>query len=91
LAARSDPPDYGKLIVYEFPKDKLRGGGPLRSFTGTRPDGELADGGHPPSTFAKSGANYAADLGRAFQDRSSCESCRLNPLVPPPGDTQALL
>jgi len=23
LAARSDPPDYGKLIVYEFPKDKL--------------------------------------------------------------------
>ena len=23
LAARCDPPDYGKLIVYEFPKDKL--------------------------------------------------------------------
>jgi uncharacterized membrane protein (UPF0182 family) len=23
LAARSDPPDYGTLIVYEFPKDKL--------------------------------------------------------------------
>ncbi|MGH8056973.1 MAG: UPF0182 family protein, partial [Candidatus Entotheonellia bacterium] len=23
LAARSDPPDYGKLIVYEFPKEKL--------------------------------------------------------------------
>jgi len=23
LAARSDPPNYGKLIVYEFPKDKL--------------------------------------------------------------------
>ena len=23
LAARSDQPDYGKLIVYEFPKDKL--------------------------------------------------------------------
>ena len=23
LAARSDVPDYGKLIVYEFPKDKL--------------------------------------------------------------------
>ena len=23
LAARSDSPDYGKLIVYEFPKDKL--------------------------------------------------------------------
>ena len=23
LAARSEPPDYGKLIVYEFPKDKL--------------------------------------------------------------------
>ncbi len=23
LAARSDPPDYGKLIFYEFPKDKL--------------------------------------------------------------------
>src|SRR5260221_14654963 len=23
LAARSDTPDYGKLIVYEFPKDKL--------------------------------------------------------------------
>src|SRR5438445_1372481 len=23
LAARSDAPDYGKLIVYEFPKDKL--------------------------------------------------------------------
>jgi uncharacterized protein len=23
MAARCDPPDYGKLIVYEFPKDKL--------------------------------------------------------------------
>jgi uncharacterized protein len=23
LAARCDPPDYGKVIVYEFPKDKL--------------------------------------------------------------------
>ena len=23
LAARCDPPDYGKLVVYEFPKDKL--------------------------------------------------------------------
>jgi uncharacterized membrane protein (UPF0182 family) len=23
LAARCDPPDYGKLIVYEFPKEKL--------------------------------------------------------------------
>ena len=23
LAARCDPPEYGKLIVYEFPKDKL--------------------------------------------------------------------
>ena len=23
LAARCDPPDYGKLIVYQFPKDKL--------------------------------------------------------------------
>jgi uncharacterized membrane protein (UPF0182 family) len=23
LAARCDPPDYGKLLVYEFPKDKL--------------------------------------------------------------------
>ena len=23
LAARCDPPDYGRLIVYEFPKDKL--------------------------------------------------------------------
>ena len=23
LAARCDAPDYGKLIVYEFPKDKL--------------------------------------------------------------------
>src|SRR5436309_11258258 len=23
LAARCDPPDYGKLIVYEFPKDEL--------------------------------------------------------------------
>ena len=23
LAARCDPPNYGKLIVYEFPKDKL--------------------------------------------------------------------
>jgi uncharacterized membrane protein (UPF0182 family) len=23
LAARSDPPNYGKLIVYEFPKEKL--------------------------------------------------------------------
>ena len=23
LAARSDPPNYGKLIVYQFPKDKL--------------------------------------------------------------------
>src|SRR5947207_15743358 len=23
LAARCDQPDYGKLIVYEFPKDKL--------------------------------------------------------------------
>jgi len=23
LAARCDPPDYGKLIAYEFPKDKL--------------------------------------------------------------------
>ncbi|WJR77501.1 UPF0182 family protein [Bradyrhizobium sp. NP1] len=23
LAARCDPPDYGKLIVYEFPKDRL--------------------------------------------------------------------
>jgi uncharacterized protein len=23
LAARSDQPDYGKLIVYEFPKEKL--------------------------------------------------------------------
>ena len=23
LAARCDPPDYGKLIVYEFPEDKL--------------------------------------------------------------------
>ena len=23
LAARCDPPDYGKLIVYEFPKDKV--------------------------------------------------------------------
>jgi uncharacterized membrane protein (UPF0182 family) len=23
LAARCDPPDYGKLIIYEFPKDKL--------------------------------------------------------------------
>ena len=26
LAARCDPPDYGKLIVYEFPKDKLVSG-----------------------------------------------------------------
>jgi uncharacterized membrane protein (UPF0182 family) len=23
LAARCDPPDYGKVVVYEFPKDKL--------------------------------------------------------------------
>jgi uncharacterized membrane protein (UPF0182 family) len=23
LVARCDPPDYGKLVVYEFPKDKL--------------------------------------------------------------------
>jgi hypothetical protein len=23
IAARCDAPDYGKLIVYEFPKDKL--------------------------------------------------------------------
>ena len=23
MAARCDPPDYGKLVVYEFPKDKL--------------------------------------------------------------------
>ena len=22
LVARCDPPDYGKLVVYEFPKDK---------------------------------------------------------------------
>src|SRR5260370_248305 len=26
LAARCDPPDYGKLIVYEFPKEKLVSG-----------------------------------------------------------------
>ena len=30
LAARCDPPEYGKLIVYEFPKDKLVYG-PFRS------------------------------------------------------------
>jgi hypothetical protein len=55
LAARCDPPDYGKLIVYEFPKEKLA--------YGAVPDrGEdQSEHRHLPTTHAVEPAGLAGD------------------------------
>jgi uncharacterized membrane protein (UPF0182 family) len=76
LAARSDPPDYGKLIFYEFPKDKSTD--PFRSrraSTGTqrspRPRRSILEWRHrrrlaPPARSYRSDFGKIAGLSRRY-------------------------
>ena len=69
LAARCDPPEYGKLIVYTFPKEKLV-------------SRAISDRGPHPAEYRNFSADFAVESdGLARYPRSS--SCRADRKLDP--------